>query len=711
MRKPQPTVISVWLYIVPMLLSGISKEAMAQIWSLSNGVVSKTVVFSSADGLQVSSWKDLTTGYEFIRPGFIKQPSLEGNRCYEFQFDANHLHVSGKATDISLTSASTGVRQDGTHTLDISLAAKALPISVVVHYELGKNQPAIRQSLSITNAGSTPVVLQNLTVSCGFVPPGEGHDNIAYGGYGEQPRETYFTGRVDDVLVREENAKTGIGWAVLSEVPGYERRIEVGQAGQWTPSFAAMYDSDVFPFERTLAPGQIFDSAGVSLLFYQRGTSADPHWRIPQYVLSRIAHNTCSGTPGWIYNVWEPWRSTFKAQDASRILELAKENGFTQFTVDEGWESRLGDNEVNLQKFPEGLGPVFAKASSLGLRRGLWMPVSLINPRAQAYVEHPDWACHDESGRPRLSQGQGVVMCLASPYKYAVLQRVSAAVEKYQLNYIKLDLTTVFNTYGEEPGCYETGHDHKSSRESMETIYDALGWLAQSLHNKFPKLLIDYTFELWGQKHLIDYGLLKVADLDWLSNIADQTTGSPGPEQVRMLLYQRGMAIPAETMLIGNLQAETPYWQEHVATEMGSGPVFLGDLTKQTEAERKGYAEWIKRFTRLREEVPLNESFFPLGSWQQVRSDRWDGFARFSHHGEGLIVLFRNDSNATSANFSIPGFPSGKYKMIPWDSRKRTVVDGGVLQRDVRVRFSGKERVKVIEVRLAATFRAKVALK
>ena len=45
----------------------------------------------------------------------------------------------------------------------------------------------------------------------------------------------------------------------------------------------------------------------------------------------------------------------------------------------------------------------------------------------------------------------------------------------------------------------------------------------------FPNLLIDYTFELWGQKHLINYGLPRVADLDWMSNVRDQSANEAGP--------------------------------------------------------------------------------------------------------------------------------------------------------------------------------------
>ena len=213
-------------------------------------------------------------------------------------------------------------------------------------------------------------------------------------------------------------------------------------------------------------------------------------------------------------------------------------------------------------------------------------------------------------------------------------------------------------------------------------------------------MLIDYTFELWGQKHLIDYGLLRVADLDWMSNVRDQSADDAGPLQVRTLLYQRGMAIPVESMLIGNLQAEIPTWQEHAATEIGSAPVFLGDLTKQTAAESHHYKEWIARYTKLRSAVQMTDSFFPLGSWQQPRADQWDGFARLARSGEGMVVLFRNDSHASLRTDSVfPGYPDGSFEMTDWSSGKKIAMQGDKMRANITIPFAAGETTAVYEIR------------
>ena len=60
------------------------------------------------------------------------------------------------------------------------------------------------------------------------------------------------------------------------------------------------------------------------------------------------------------------------------------------------------------------------------------------------------------------------MVCLASPYKYDVIERISELVQKQaDLREARFDVK-YFNAYGEEPGCYEQGHEHKTHQESAE---------------------------------------------------------------------------------------------------------------------------------------------------------------------------------------------------------------------------------------------------
>ena len=621
--------------------------------------------------------------------------------CREFRFSVNGHAYTGSPAQFTLTRAEESSDAGGGRHLDLRLASRDQAVAVTVHYTLPAGATGVRQFLSIHNNTGQQFALSHLSIACEPIAPAQPDHLLTYGGYGEEPREIFFTGRTDDVAILLENATTGDGVAVLSEVPGVLRRTEVGVIGrwhQWEPGVDAMYDTDLFPFERTLAPGETFTTAAVSFVLYQRGTAQDPHWLIPQYVLANIARP--ESNPRWMYNDWEPFETKIDAKCLEDVERAVAQSGFGIFVIDDGWEKMRGDNAVDSALFPEGLAPIKELAQQTGMQFGLWSPMAVARPDAPVVASHPGWVCHDQNGNIRLMAGM-VQMNLASPFRDNELDRLSALIRQYELRYVKLDLTTVFNTYGEQAGCYGPGGEHQATPADHEFIprgYEALAYIADGLHRRFPGLLIDYSFELWGGKHLIDYGLLRDADLDWMSNVADRIATDAGPRAARMLLYQRGMAIPADSMLIGNLQGDTNSWRVRAATEMGSRPLLLGDFRKVSPQDRAHYTDWIARYRTLREQVPLNQSFFPLGAWRQPRSDQWDGFARLSSKGEGLIVLFGNDSRKANAHVSIPGFPDGAVTAHVWDSSRTFSWTGEQLRRGIDIPLSGIDS-EVVELR------------
>ena len=194
--------------------------------------------------------------------------------------------------------------------------------------------------------------------------------------------------------------------------------------------------------------------------------------------------------------------------------------------------------------------------------------------------------------------------------------------------------------------------------------------------------------------------MLGAGDLDWLSNVDDSTAEAAGPRQARTLLYLRSLAIPAETMLIGNLHADTPPIEERLASAMGSGPLFLGDLRKLTRSEQEWYGEKIRWFKKLRADVPIQEGFFSLGSWAQPGAATWDGFARLSRQGEGMIALFKNESGLDKVEVKLPVFPDGTYHVRSAMTGKSIgVLTGERFRNGIQVQLPAEYRVELLEVR------------
>jgi alpha-galactosidase len=378
--------------------------------------------------------------------------------------------------------------------------------------------------------------------------------------------------------------------------------------------------------------------------------------------------------------------------------------GMDIFTIDDGWQLDYGENTVNTAAFPGGLEPILAALLQRGMRLGLWIPMAAIGTSTAVYREHPQWAALDQEGKPKFTgtaAGQKAVMCMASAFRESAAARISDAIEKFRLAYVKLDLTTIFNAYGEAPGCWAKGHDHGSWAESLNRIYEGISYVTKRIYDKHPDVLLDLTFELWGQKHIIDAGLLAAGDLDWMSNVDDSRAGAAGPIQARQLLYQRAVSMPVESMLIGNLHADMQPIEERFATAIGSAPVLLGDLRKLSEADRNWWHEKITWFKKLRTKTKISESFFPLGNWQQTTAAAWDGFARLGRDGSGVIALFRNQSNAIEAAVHLPLIPPGKYRVRSAITKKDLgAFDRSDWESGVRIPFSQGGTVEVVEITL-----------
>ncbi len=400
---------------------------------------------------------------------------------------------------------------------------------------------------------------------------------------------------------------------------------------------------------------------------FQRGRGfQDPQWVLPNYTAKTLVRRVDRSGPPWIYNTWEPFQRGINRAITMDLIDAAAIMGIDVFTIDDGWQQEYGENTVNLNSFPGGLVPILEAVESKGMRLGLWMPMAAIGMNTADHRSHPEWVSRDLEGHVKTTGTMGgtkAVMCLASPYRNAAAARINDAIERFHLAYVKLDITTIFNAYGEAPGCWARNHFHGSWAESLNMIYEGIADITSKVYTKHPDVLLDLTFELWGQKHIIDAGLLAAGDLDWMSNVDDTQPDSAGPRQARQLLYQRAASMPVECMLIGNLHAELPTIQESFATAIASAPLLLGDLRKLSATDRTWYHEKLAWFKALRRRVRISESFFPLGSWQQTSAAQWDGYARLAHSGDGILVLFRNKSGVHKVEVSLPLMPPGSYTL------------------------------------------------
>ncbi len=666
-------------------------------WTLSSRFMEREIRFDPAVGLYTTRWLHKLTGNDFMA-------ETRQHVHPEFFFNVDGVRVS------SLSGAWELLRAEWTQspaetTLRVGLRAQSPQIDVAVCYTLYADYPALRKRIAVTNCGLVPLTLTRLCFENAPLLVGDPAEIQVSAFYGVMPRELLFTGRVEDAMLTQQNLRTGEGFAVLNEAPGYLKRTE--SSPLWEGGMSLMYDTDLFPFERQLAANETFTSArGCTVFFVQDRGASDLRVIMPAFTAAVLLKKGSAYQPPWIYNTWEPFHFNVNRRLIDELVPVAARMGMDIFTIDDGWQLEYGDNTIHPERFPGGLDGVQANVEKYGMRLGLWAPLAVVGADTPAAVEHPEWICTEANQARKITKTAGgikVVMCLASPYRDLAAQRISALIGRYNLKYVKLDLTTMFNTYGEMPGCHAPGHDHATWAESLARIYEGVKYVCDCIYAVHPDVLLDLTYELWGHKHVIDYGLLAAGDLDWLSNVHDARPGRAGPRQARLLLYHRALAIPTEAMLIGNLEVNTAPIEERFATAIGAGPLLLGDLRKLTDAEQDWYGHKIRWFKQFRREAPIHESFFPLGNWMQPGPLHWDGYARLSRRGEGIIALFRNDSAAGQIALELPFMPDARYEIRAiMSGRSLGAFDAERLRGGIVVGWEPGAKVEILECRVSS---------
>ncbi|MEI7768774.1 MAG: alpha-galactosidase [Chloroflexales bacterium] len=670
---------------------------MSSQWEIASPHIRRVVVFDPAEGLYTSHFESLATGTDLLAK------ARAGRRWTpEFDFCLDGERVTSLGGDWDLVGVGDAYPQPGfAAQLVIHLRHHARSLEVHVGFQRGDSGTSKRYW--ITNTGRRPATITRLAIETLPAEIGSPGDLQLDAHYGALPRETFITGRVDDCAVVLRNPRTGDCVIALNEVPGHLKRIETG-AWFWEGQVRIMYDTDLFPLEVRVPPGEGWGSDAAQVLLAGSGRAyADPRWVVPAATTAALRRPLA--LPAWHYNTWDPFGTRIDESTVLQLIPLAARMGCEIFTIDDGWQARYGDNAVSPERFPNGLERISAVVEAHGMRLGLWAPLAVLDHTlVTATAALAAAQCRDAQGQIKTTMtamGEQIVMCLASCYATQAADRLIELVGRYQLAYLKLDLTTVFNAYGEAPGCHAPGHQHASAAESVAQIYAGIAQVTQAVYARHPDVLIDLTFELWGQKHTIDYGLLRAADLAWISNVGDTTDDAAGPRQARTLLYQRSLAIPVEAMLIGNLRAETGDQREKFATALGACPLMLGDLRQLTDAQLGWYSNKIRWHRALRREVSLADSFFPLGSWRQPSVVEWDGFARLSRAGEGIIVLFRNASGVAQARVQVPLPGVARYTLTSVTAGTALgQVGAAELRAGLDLAF-GDDPVVIIELRLA----------
>lgn len=285
-----------------------------------------------------------------------------------------------------------------------------------------------------------------------------------------------------------------------------------------------VYAERTFNGWRLLGGGELLGSQEVTL---GPGRSYSSPWLVASWGegLDRLAarfHRFLRARPSHpstprpvVFNTWEAVYRDLSTERLQQLADRAARLGAERFVIDDGWfhgrrsdTAGLGDWFVDGSVFPAGLQPIADHVRSLGLQLGLWVEPEMVNLDSDLARAHPEWL-FDTGHGPGLPSRKQHVLDLAHPDAFDfVLERISALVGEYAVDYLKWDHNRPVLAAGHQP----------LGTPGVHAQTEALYALLDELRRRHPGLEIE---SCCGGGARIDLGILEHTDRVWASDCID----------------------------------------------------------------------------------------------------------------------------------------------------------------------------------------------
>lgn len=593
-----------------------------------------------------------------------------GNDPEEFSFLLNDVEVTGKSGWIVL-----GVEEDvDGQERKQQIKLKGISdvnqnLEITVTYLTYTELPVVRKKIAFRNLGTDKLKIESLSIESLNIPWGNTY-NIVWQNYGRYKHIGPFLGNWDDPLVISHNPELQLGIAIGNEAPGILKRTSVCLDGR-TINAGLTHANQDYAFRKWLNPGESWESTYVfSGLFSGRNPRDFIEGPVNNFVKNHmgIRISEIAERPIFVYNTWNPFRRNVNEKLIMELTDAAASCGVEEFIIDDGWQVGFGDWEIDYEKFPNGLKPVFDYIKSKGMKPGLWLSMGAASPGSKVFKDHPEWFVKYRDGNfvnLHSNSTDRYSACFSTGWKDYIKDKILNLVKEHGLEYVKLDFAIVASAYRFNPdvsGCFAKNHSHNDRQESYLEIYRRAWQLFDELHAEAPNLFIDCTFETMGELQMIDYDMCKHAEGNWLSNFED--SAPYGSERVRQMSWWRSSVIPATTMVIGNQSINDDFALYSFKSLCGSLPIMLGDPRKVSEEEQRQFrelSEWLRAMEEKHQIMLFRQDLKGFG---EPGHGSWDGFQRINSetNSGGIVGVFKQFSQENERRIFLNHLdPNKKY--------------------------------------------------
>ncbi len=492
-KTPPKTIIK--LEVQPLENIYIQHDERSNSFRIGNELVERTIIVNKeANRIFTSTYVNKLAQHNYVN-----------SLSEEFSLRINETQISGVTGNIEYKSYNIYSEID-VKGLELSFDAKIENVGTInlkLIYEVYPHIPAIRKWLEVDNKTGSSVTIDSIMMESLSLLPGLDFD-IDVGEFSEYLGKKNLRGLSPVVF----NTNLKEGFIVGNETPGILKYYDVyskpGRVAIGMTSQGSQYAHQL-----QLMPKEVFTSPGAFIFLFKDEPEKSKE------IFSKLIHEYIAPNKELEYSVsFENISSNTTESVLMERAKYARDSGADIFCISGDWTDKRGDWTYEKNAYIKNISE---EIHGLGMKFGLCVDLAVAEPESIILDQHPQWAVKLKNGSDyEIADSKAKLMCLGGEYSLYMAYEIDALVKELNLDYVKL--TGEMLPLGDEVGCFAEDHLHKISGESIWYIYDGLFAIMKYLHAKNWELIVDISLDSYNPAGLIDYALLKDADISWKSD-------------------------------------------------------------------------------------------------------------------------------------------------------------------------------------------------
>jgi alpha-galactosidase len=372
---------------------------------------------------------------------------------------------------------------------------------------------------------------------------------------------------------------------------------------------------------------------------------------------------------------WCAWgyERNFTMDQVYETLPKVKDLNYYWVVLDDGWQTNVGDWELNPDKYPNGdqdMTRFVNTVNEAGFRSKLWWAPLAMHPDSDVWKTNPEYLLLDENGEPEfITWWNAYYMCPAyQPVVDYHTNMVDRMFEVWGYEGLKIDGQHLNGA----AACYNPAHNHERPEESVEAMPTFFKAIHETAKSHVDDALVEicpcgtaYAF------HLMPYmtqGVSSDPTSSWQVRHKGRTLkalmGRNAPFFGDHVELSRGGTDFASQVGIGAIIGTKFTWP------VGAGPDPETDLTPERDEYWRKWSD-IYQTNRLAEGQYIGELYdigFDRPETHVVQKDGSMFYAFYSDQNPGKNVA---DTESYTGKVEFRGLVAGKsYRLVDYENDK-----------------------------------------